>query len=142
MFINPNWGGYCVSLRDDTLIRPEFKEAEDETRDDAFYDKGYRYYLYWNLDGTSVKCLAEDVLGISTIRGLGKHSANKIMGAFGENRTINEAIEHLEQKPSYQKTESWKAFTQEKYEKHIPRWEHEREAAIKWLKEYKETHWF
>jgi hypothetical protein len=111
--------------------------------------KAYEEYLQMSHGGdctcwpmTCVKCLAEDALGISTIKGLGKHSASKIMGAFGENGTIDQAIERLEQKPSYQKTEAWKSFTQEDYEKHIPRWENEREAAIKWLKAYKEKHGF
>jgi len=111
--------------------------------------KAYEDYLQMShggdctcFPGACVKCHAEDALGISTIEGLGKHSAHKIMGSFGENGTIDEAITILEQKPSYEKTEVWKGFTQEEYEKHIPRWESEREVALKWLKAYKEKHGF
>jgi hypothetical protein len=85
-----------------------------------------------------MKCHAEDALGISTIQGLGKHSAHKIMGAFSETRTIDEAIAYLEQKPSYVKPDNWSTH----YEKHIPKWESEREAALKWPKTYKEEHGF
>jgi alpha-L-fucosidase len=92
---------------------------------------------------TCVKCMAEEALGISTIEGLGKHSAHKIMGAFGENSSIDEAINRLETKPDYTyKPESWINFSQKEYEKHIPRWEAERLAALKWLKTYKEEHGF
>lgn len=111
--------------------------------------RAYEEYLQMSHGGdctcipcACVKCLAEEALGISTIEGLGKHSASKIMGAFSDDRTIDEAIERLEKKPSYEKPEAWKGFTQEEYEKHIPRWEREREAAAKWLKTYKEDHGF
>ena len=91
-----------------------------------------------------VRCWAEDMLGINTMKGLGKHQASKILGAFGKegNRTIDEAIESLEQPTSYIKTDAWKSFTQEQYESHIPRWENERVTAIEWLKKYKEEHGF
>jgi hypothetical protein len=85
-----------------------------------------------------MKCHAEAALGISTIEGLGKHSAHKIMGAFHGDRTIDEAIAVLEQKPKYEKPDNWPT----EYEKHITRWESERKAAIEWLKNYKKTHGF
>lgn len=88
------------------------------------------------------KCLAEEAIGIDTIKGLGKHSANKILGAFSENRDINEAIAILSQPPSYIKTEAWKSFSQEYYDKQIPRWESERINALAWLTKYKEEHGF
>jgi hypothetical protein len=91
---------------------------------------------------TCEKCLAEAALGIDTIKGLRKHSANKIMGAFGEkgDRTIDEAIRLLEEEPDYKKPETWPDSVD--YDIHIPRWEKERESALKWLKAYKETHGF
>ena len=46
------WAGRWVKLRDGTLVRPVYKEAEDETCSDAFFTKDYKYC--WNLDGTSV----------------------------------------------------------------------------------------
>lgn len=88
------------------------------------------------------RCQVEEMLGINTIKGLGKHSAVKIQGAFGRdgNKTIDEAIASLEQRPSYVKPDSWPDSVG--YDIHIPRWESEREAAIKWLKKYKEEHGF
>jgi len=43
---------YQVKLRNGTLVQPEFKAAEDDTCEDAFFAENYRYC--WNLDGTSV----------------------------------------------------------------------------------------
>jgi hypothetical protein len=87
---------------------------------------------------TCDKCMAEEALGIDTIKGLGKHSAHKIMSAFNQTNDIDEAIAILEQKQNYVKPDTWK----HDFEKHIPRWEAEREAAIRWLKAYKEEHGF
>ena len=112
--------------------------------------KAYEDYLQMSHGGdctcwpmACVKCHAEDALGISTIEGLGKHSAHKIMGSFGENGTIDEAINRLETKPEYvYKPESWINFSQKDYEKLIPILESARKAALKWLKAYKEKHGF
>lgn len=89
-----------------------------------------------------IRCQVEDMLGINTIKGLGKHSARKVMNAFGKdgNATIDEAIACLEKVPSYEKPETWPDAVG--YSTHIPRWETEREAAVKWLKNYKIEHGF
>jgi hypothetical protein len=55
---------YMVRLRDGTLIQPEYKEAEDEFCESAFFAEGYRYC--WNLDGTSVTCSDYDMMEIVT----------------------------------------------------------------------------
>ena len=55
-------GEYYVRLRNGTLVRPEFKAAEDETCVDAFYAEGYRYC--WDLDGTSVTRSDYDMMEI------------------------------------------------------------------------------
>jgi hypothetical protein len=89
-----------------------------------------------------MKCYAESMLGVNTLEGLGKHSANKIMGAFSNNNTISDAIKILETEQSYTKTALWDMFTQEEYEKHIPRWKNEKEIAAIWLIKYKEMHGF
>ena len=112
--------------------------------------KAYEEYLQMTHGGsctcwpmTCAKCMAEEALGINTIEGLEKHSAHKIMGSFGENGTIDEAINRLEAKPEYTyKPESWINFSQKDYETLIPRWESERKAAVNWLKAYKEKHGF
>jgi hypothetical protein len=94
---------------------------------------------------TCFKCLAEDHLGISTTKDLGKHEGSYIMGAFGKNgdRTIDEAIESLKTKHSYEtRNLSWAKYSREEYEKHIPRWESEKKNALEWLQKYKEEHGF
>jgi hypothetical protein len=67
-----------------------------------------------------------------------KSTIRKHIKETTKEQTIYEAIAHLEQKPSYVKPDNWKTD----YEKHIPRWKSEREAALKWLKRYKEEHGF
>jgi hypothetical protein len=94
---------------------------------------------------TCGKCMAESFLGIDTIKGLGKHEAHKIMGAFGEkgDRTIDEALEVLRTPYDYEKRHlSWKNASPDEYAKHIPRWEAEKKRAIEWLEKYKEDHGF
>jgi hypothetical protein len=88
------------------------------------------------------RCQAEDALGIDTIRGLGKHSAHKIQAIFGykDEKTIDEVIEELGTESEYIKPDTWPDVVG--YEKHIPRWKAEQEAAHKWLKAYKEEHGF
>lgn len=51
---------FWIKLRNGTLVRPVFKEAEDETCEDAFFAEGYRYC--WNLDGTSVTSRDYDMM--------------------------------------------------------------------------------
>lgn len=89
-----------------------------------------------------IRCWVESWLGIDTLKGLGKHQAAKVLGAFGKdgNKTIDEAIASLEKVPEYKKSDTWP--DQVGYDVHIPRWERERESAIKWLKAYKEEHEF
>lgn len=92
-----------------------------------------------------IRCWVEGFLGIDTLQGLGKHQASKVLGAFGKegNRPIDEAIASLEVSYSYETRNSvWDKYSREEYEMHIPRWESERETAIKWLKKYKEEHGF
>lgn len=52
--------GYCVRLRNGTLVRPAFQSAEDETCEDFFFAEGYKYC--WNLDGTSVTSRDYDMM--------------------------------------------------------------------------------
>lgn len=89
-----------------------------------------------------IRCQIEDMIGINTIAGLGKHQANKVLGAFGKegDRTIDEAIESLEKDRDYVKPDNWPDSVG--YEVHIPRWENERITAIAWLNKYKEEHGF
>lgn len=86
------------------------------------------------------KCHAEELLGINTIKGMGKHSAYKIRDAFGKDneRTMQEALDHLknydpEPGPSY--VNNHKLF----YEC-LPRWKKEAEVAYNWLLMYSQEH--
>jgi hypothetical protein len=56
------WADRWVKLCNGTLVRPVYKEAEDEYCEDAFYAEGYRYC--WNLDGTSVTSRDYDMMEI------------------------------------------------------------------------------
>jgi hypothetical protein len=89
------------------------------------------------------KCHAESFLDINTMKGLGKHSANKIDGAFGKDneKTIDEAIASLanyEINPDNFKDPAWEKLGG--YEQYIPRWKAEAVAAHDWLVKYKNEH--
>lgn len=100
------------------------------------------------------RCQVEDFLSINTIEGLEKHSAYKIQNVFErfdiEKKEfiklvsgIDEAIEKLSEVPEYKPSDGWlEHSTVEYYNQQIPRWEREREYAVKWLKEYKKDHGF
>ena len=90
------------------------------------------------------KCWAEDLLGINTIKGAGKHSLYKIDAAFGDKDgsvTIDEAIRSLE---NYAPTrnEAWIKSdpTGERWEACLPRWRTEAAHAVEWLKKYRDEH--
>ena len=86
------------------------------------------------------KCEAEDLLGINTTKGLKQQQASKIFAAFGESRennwtsqrSIDEAIEHLE---NYEPKADWDGWEAE-----VPRWKEEAAGAAEWLKIYRNQH--
>ena len=87
-----------------------------------------------------MKCHAEGLLGIDTIKGLGKHTAHKINAAFGINneKNIDEAIEYLanyDPKPKDPESDAWKKMGG--YEQYVPRWKEEAKLAHDWLVNYK-----
>jgi hypothetical protein len=84
-----------------------------------------------------LKCRAESLVGIDTIRGLSKYSADKIFHAFSKNRDISGAIEELRvpYNKEHERFEKW-------WLPHIDRWNKEREEAIEWLLAYKKEHSF
>lgn len=89
------------------------------------------------------KCHAESMLGIDTIKGLGKHQAYKVDSA-SKDRTINEAIDYLKNYEQHIQfndallTRGWK--TRENYEQYIPGWVQEAHAAAAWLEQYRNEH--
>ncbi len=136
------------------MAAPDYYMGEDATQKsqlDARCDMLLDYYLC-ELMGSHAgdctcfpcscgKCHAEDLLGIHTIKGLGKHAAHKILSAFGPNneKTIEEALASLAQYTPI-KSNAWSAFAQEDFDKHVPRWTAESKAAYDWLLAYRNTH--
>ena len=86
------------------------------------------------------KCHAEELLGINTTKGLGKHEGSMIFGAFGEGpknnwtkqRSVHEVIVYLE---NYEPKADW-----EGWEAHADRWKAEAAEAAIWLKKYRDEH--
>lgn len=112
----------------------------------------YEYYIKALEDGNHCgdctcvptscdKCFVEDLLGINTIKGLGKHSAYKIDGAFGESNvnSIDYVLDYLKNYSTriYDNAPTWKGW-----EKHLPRWTKEANDAYDWLLNYKNEHNF
>jgi hypothetical protein len=88
------------------------------------------------------KCHAEEMLGIDTMKGLGKHEAYKIDSAFGRNneKSIDEVLEYLR---TYEPVPPTDTTTWDKvggWLKHVPRWKEETKKAYSWLLDYKNTH--
>jgi len=84
------------------------------------------------------KCRAESMLGIDTIKGLGKHTAYKIDAAFKGDVTIDEAIRRLEDyQPTYDPNSKW---PRSDWEQHVPRWIEESKRAHAWLVAYRDEH--
>lgn len=83
------------------------------------------------------KCRVEYILGIDTIKGLGKHAAYKIDAAFGKDneRSIEEAIEYLKNYRENFEEPEWDGW-----EAHYERWMKEAESAYEWLVKYKDEH--
>lgn len=87
------------------------------------------------------KCNVESMIGINTIKGLDKYSANKINAAFGKKneRTIDEAIYELENYDPVPTPDSgWDK--REDFEQYIPKWKAEAQRAADWLKKYRDDH--
>ena len=84
------------------------------------------------------RCFAEELLGIDTIKGLRKHSAAKIDGAFGKDseRTMDEALAALaDYRP--ERSGGWLNLPAEDFEKHVPKWREDARQAHDWLVAYR-----
>jgi hypothetical protein len=117
----------------------EWEENHEEAT--KWTDHQYPYFIealtsgeeHWGdcvkLCTSCTKCHAEDILGVSTTKGL--KGLHYISGAFGKDTTIDEAIEKLNQEAEY--NEEW-------HKPHIERWTKERTAALESLIWYKEKY--
>lgn len=87
------------------------------------------------------KCMAEQMLGINTLKGLNKHSAHKIYVAFGQNNenTIDQALDFLKNYNPV-KGPGWENFSQEDFNKYISGWAAEAKLAYDWLIDYKNNY--
>lgn len=91
-----------------------------------------------------IKCHAESLVGVDTIAGLGKHPGSKLSGLFqtpkggGPEPTIDEVLEKLrDYKPV--KGPGWERYTEEDFQRNVPRWTAEAKHAYDWLLEYKKS---
>lgn len=85
------------------------------------------------------KCYGEDLLGISTLKGLPKHSANKIDVAFRKYNNREDVLNHLKNYiPHIDDPKKWERMGG--YEQYIPRWKEEAKSAYEWLSNYYAEH--
>jgi hypothetical protein len=86
------------------------------------------------------KCWAESLIGINTIEGM-SGSGHYINNAFDDDRTIEEAIEWLENYAPV-KTEQWLKNDPngETWNEHFPRWKKGAQQGAEWLKKYRAEH--
>lgn len=84
-----------------------------------------------------IKCHAENMLNIDTIKGLGKHQAHYIDLAFNYKNNIEDALYYLK---NYQEITDLKKNEHNK--QYINRWLKEASEAYEWLLNYKNKHQF
>lgn len=145
-------GKYFDLQRARQEVNPDYYCTDDEKSPlDKRCDEMLEYYLA-DLQDVHVgdctcvacscgKCHAESLLNIDTIKGLGKHSACKVDGAFGKDneKSIDEAIASLANYVPV-RSEAWLKYPEEDFYRHVPRWKEESKVAHDWLVQYKKEH--
>lgn len=87
------------------------------------------------------KCQAEELLGVNTIDGLGKHSAYKIDSVIrSDPQAPIDAILNRLANPDYSKPNEHYAGKEDLWFSCVPRWTQESHRAHEWLKKYYEDH--
>ena len=80
-----------------------------------------------------VKCHAEEMFGLNTIKGLRKHAAHYIDTAFGHtDGSLKTALEWLRVYKPHADWDGWEA--------HADRWAAEANQAYEWLAKYRDEH--
>lgn len=88
-----------------------------------------------------LKCQAESLLGIDTIAGLGNHEACNIGVVFKANEGETSIEDALQRLASYRPV--WSPdnrYSEEEFQKHVPRWTEEGRRAHAWLDAYRREH--
>lgn len=132
----------------------EYAEDGDDGPSEEWRREIAEHYIDGALQGSHVgdctciactcsKCCAEELLGIDTIKGLGKHEAHAISRAFGSGRDINGAIEYLrahDPDDDGDNPSSWKKKDPKGWAKWVPVWREQQARALKWLIAYRDEH--
>jgi hypothetical protein len=146
-------GTAWVYLKDDDSKRDKeyaIQQLHDAAFTDDFeeeVDQQYEWYLHalsephcgdcTCVPATCMKCLAEDIAGVNTIKGLPKHSATYFQSST---KSIDEMLEHLSQPTDRTARKGFEKYTKEQYEALCQGWDKHREYARNWLRKYKEEH--
>jgi hypothetical protein len=99
--------------------------------------KGYHCGDCTCVPASCAKCAAEEILGVNTIKGLGKHQARLIDSAFnnGANRTIDDVIDYLERYEPKNPGGQF-AMSPEEIDKLMNAWRSQARSARDWLIQY------
>jgi hypothetical protein len=115
---------YCCDKEDgiNKLVNDRYQVYLDALQDIHLGDCTY-------VACSCVKCHAEHILGIDTIKGLRGSSAYHVAGAFEKNRNIHQAIEYLKNyQPKIEK--GWEAYEEG--------WKAQAKEALEWLTKYRD----
>jgi len=140
--------GDCLNLqraREILDIKRFYSSKDKKAEIDERTDESYNEYLDALRDlhigdctcvaMSCIKCRAEDMLGIDTIKGLGQHAASFIQGTFskdGKEDSIEDALDYLRNYKPHADWEGW--------EVHAERWRQEAKEAYEWLVKYRDEH--
>jgi hypothetical protein len=88
---------------------------------------------------TCMKCMAEDALGVNTIKGLDKQGAHRIDSLMRQGLTLSQTIDALEN-PTFERATTGARWTEGEFNKHLPRWTADSKKAAEWLRKYRDDH--
>lgn len=151
-------GEYFDIARARNEVDPKYWLDDGREKIDQHITEYQNYYINALLDihmgdctccaSSCPKCHAEHLLGIDTIKGLGKFEGSKVFHVFWKDnnpdpnseRTLDEVITLMDVPYKPVKGPAWDKFSQADFEVHIPRWQMEHDRALAWLKRYRDEH--